>query len=1838
MNFYTHFSASIKALFAMVLLFVASSMSFAYDFCVGGIYYNLSDGEAIVTYPNEERPATENPSSYSGDVTIPATVVYDNQTYKVTAIGERAFYRSSVKSVTMSEGLQSIQRQAFSFCNSISELRFPNSVKNLGFDAVAYCEGLDNVYLGTGIEKLEQGVFYSSNVNALYVSATTPLETPLYFMSSKPVIYVKQNVEDAYNASAWATYGTIQSSFDVEYSYSDLQEVLESFEAVEYASGIMPGQYSIKSVEAYTTALNNAKSLDESASPSDISSALKNIVNNTPQIIPLSDGYYRIISAGNGPGYSEGPYNYENKVAWYNDNNLVKWKNYDSNNYGMIYMLHRDGAGWNIFNLKDKSFVEKGTGSFNCNVSTSTTASPQLITAVGNGKFIIQAEEARFIYAMTHSHNGSNEPSGTLNVWGTPEEAEQYGVNLWYFVPVSEEIVNYLEQNDDNSSYSIGDNATTPVAGKKYVIRNASTQTYLPCTGALTTDVVIDPEYFWTLEESGNTVDGQPTYWLKSVMLDKYWKYINFAEKTWADGTPYDAYDWYDYAGLNGEFSDSNEAMEVTVVAAGSGTNWRSQGASSGYVIAMRDPVVTNSTYYYKLGCQDNNVGMEPWNENVGWEFYPVITSGNDNDDIQNAIDTYGTLDTNIETSEDPGFYSTTKMDAYKNALNTIKGLSGNEAHNVIQTAITNLKNAYDAAKEPNPMREGYFYIVTAGNGSGYSGGPYNYEWKSAMFNGTDNVEWADYDTTNYDLIYYISKNDDGNWNVCSALNGTYIGKGASSYSTKISVTESPQISQEFTHLRDGKWIIKFKGNPFVYTVAASHNGSKSSTGLLNIWGTPEEANKYGVNLWYIHAVPDEVMEQFSKTDAGLVALCTSYEKMANSMEVGTTPGYYKEENVNALKATIATAKQKAYEQTTDEEKMMIRKSIYDAYEKAQEVVPLTDGYYYIINNYEAYKSGYGNYPAIYTAPEFYLSAFGSACYYDTFNKSNANYIYKVEKTEGNNAFSVKNAYTDWYLNTGDGNGSTGEVMTCSKTLTNSQIIKWYSAGRYWMADATDNAVGHALANAGNVNKRDFVVGGPGFDASISNELNGYNTWSFVPLSETEVQRIIAEQKNNDALVAEAYNEMVGYRDSVKSIYNQIINDKENTYNADAVIVLNTKAKIVEKYISSRSYDISSTIEDYKNATDELRVALKEALEAVPDTTTYRQILGTPFGAISVDYNNNQPSTTVNTPNEVFDNDFNTYYASYERSTGYVGLDLGEKHIITRVAYAPRASWSNRMVLGVFEGANKADFSDAVPFHIIKNAPPTGQITYEDVDCSRGFRYVRYVGPNDARCNVSELRFYGNKGEGDDSHLYQLTNLPLVVIRTDANVSDVTSKTTWLPGHINIISDDGATLKADSMKVRGRGNGSWTFEKKPYKFKLENKAKLLGMPAKAKEWTLINNYGDKTMIRNNVAFKLSEIFEMAYTPACTLVDVVFNGQYKGSYQLCDQVEVHKNRVEVTHMDADDNAGDSITGGYLIELDAYAGGEPRHFTSNPYGIPVTVHYPDNDDITTEQFKYIQEAFNEVCRRVYSAEYKDSINGYSPVFDEESWLKYFLIEELSGNTDGYWSTYLTKDRNGKFITSPVWDFDLAFDNDGRTHPILTMTDFLSLSGKSSAASGVRNFNRKIVESCSKELKALWSWYRYRGDLNYEVLHAAVDSLGTENALSAEYNYIRWPILNVRTQQQYTTRGSYKAEVDFVSEYLYDRIAWLDNKVGLEEPIGIHSTIDEDVHGGIHGHEGYVLIRGFAEGSTINIYTPNGTLVSTTRVSDFNNSYNLPKGIYIVKVTDINGATSTQKVAVK
>jgi hypothetical protein len=617
------------------------------------------------------------------------------------------------------------------------------------------------------------------------------------------------------------------------------------------------------------------------------------------------------------------------------------------------------------------------------------------------------------------------------------------------------------------------------------------------------------------------------------------------------------------------------------------------------------------------------------------------------------------------------------------------------------------------------------------------------------------------------------------------------------------------------------------------------------------------------------------------------------------------------------------------------------------------------------------------------------------------------------------------------------------------------------------------------------------------------------------------------------------------------------------------------------------------------------------------------------------DYNTNTCTFSTLIRNNAFDGNLTTIFATCATTGGWVGLDLGEPYIVTNLSYCPRSGQASRMILGVFEGANKPDFGDAIPLYLIPTAPNQNVLTSQTINCSKGFRYIRYIGPESAKCNVSEIEFYGYKGIGDNTIIPKTTNLASVIIHTTA-AQDIVDKETYLKGIVSVINEPGTSIYTDSLEIKGRGNVSWSFPKKPYRMKLFNKVSLLGLSAKEKNWTLINNYGDKTLMRNLLAFNISKNLDIPYTPAGVPVDVFLNGVYKGTYQLCDQIEVATERVMVEKMKITDIVAPEITGGYLLEMDAYASDELVWFESIQNKIPVTIKYPKDDEIVESQKAYIKSHFETMENAVYAANYTDNTNGFRKYIDLETFLRHFLVGEISGNTDTYWSTYMYKKRdNPKFYFGPVWDFDIAFENDYRTYPINNLTDWVYAT-KGSSANGVKSMINRIFSDPQVvvQLRSLYATYRNNGKLSEASLLQAVDEYAARINQSQKLNFTKWNILNSKVHMNPQILGSYAAEVNSLKTFISNRFKWIDNKLNY-----IPSDINLNAVPNIFcsSQNGILQVFGVNQTMNIQIVDLTGRIRYSRNVSE-GTTFKLQNGIYILRVYSDNLSVLTTKCMVK
>lgn len=265
------------------------------------------------------------------------------------------------------------------------------------------------------------------------------------------------------------------------------------------------------------------------------------------------------------------------------------------------------------------------------------------------------------------------------------------------------------------------------------------------------------------------------------------------------------------------------------------------------------------------------------------------------------------------------------------------------------------------------------------------------------------------------------------------------------------------------------------------------------------------------------------------------------------------------------------------------------------------------------------------------------------------------------------------------------------------------------------------------------------------------------------------------------------------------------------------------------------------------------------------------------------------------------------------------------------------------------------------------------------------------------------------------------SGLPIVFIETPNGKIIPNKHSDWLAGSkLTIYNSDWTVAFDGSMGIRGRGNSTWGYPKKPYAIKLDEKNEILGMP-KHKRWVLLANWLDRTLLRNAASFDLASRSGMAYTPRGQFVEVFINGEHKGNYFLCEQIKVDKNRVNVDKFDEA-----VVDGGYLFELDEYYDEEFK-FRSEKRNLPYMFKDPD-EDISDEHFKFVQDYVNNLEASLYDEERFAAVE-YSDYIDVDSFVDWWLVMELTGiwEPNHPKSSYMHKNSGGKLVMGPVWDFD-------------------------------------------------------------------------------------------------------------------------------------------------------------------------------------------------------------------
>lgn len=402
----------------------------------------------------------------------------------------------------------------------------------------------------------------------------------------------------------------------------------------------------------------------------------------------------------------------------------------------------------------------------------------------------------------------------------------------------------------------------------------------------------------------------------------------------------------------------------------------------------------------------------------------------------------------------------------------------------------------------------------------------------------------------------------------------------------------------------------------------------------------------------------------------------------------------------------------------------------------------------------------------------------------------------------------------------------------------------------------------------------------------------------------------------------------------------------------------------------------------------------------------------------------------------------------------------------------------------------------------------------------------------------------------------RLTNLPTVYIDTYNNMQ-VVSKTNYVWASMHYVDEqDSVSFFTDSVEIRGRGNSTWRLPKKPYKLKFNVKQKLLGKGyAKAKKWVLMANAADKTMMRNALTSSIGEFAGLKFNPAYKFVDLVLNGNYLGTYQLTDQVDVRPHRVDITEQDYPVTLNSDITGGYLLEVDGFMDG--NWFNTNRYRVPIRIHYPDDEEIAGSQNQYIRNYMADFEERLQSADFADPEKGYRSLVDSASLANWYICTEVSANIDGFYSLYFYKEKQRReLFWGPLWDYDIAYNNDWRIWN----------------EQGLNTTSRSLMSDIAYGAARMWMvrmwedpWFAILIQRRYSELldsglvshmHGVVDSLAVLLGESQQLNYQKWGI-DTRVYHETVLFSSFDAYVADLKDFIDEHCEWLKEGFGLREP---------------------------------------------------------------------------------
>ena len=405
------------------------------------------------------------------------------------------------------------------------------------------------------------------------------------------------------------------------------------------------------------------------------------------------------------------------------------------------------------------------------------------------------------------------------------------------------------------------------------------------------------------------------------------------------------------------------------------------------------------------------------------------------------------------------------------------------------------------------------------------------------------------------------------------------------------------------------------------------------------------------------------------------------------------------------------------------------------------------------------------------------------------------------------------------------------------------------------------------------------------------------------------------------------------------------------------------------------------------------------------------------------------------------------------------------------------------------------------------------------------------------------------------------SNLPLVIINTIAATIPEGVRTPAYLTFLEIQVGRSRLLQPAATTVRAgieiRGSSSTQFPKKSYGFELQDEqlqdahVSLLGMPKEA-DWVLYAPYTDKSLMRDVLAYELSEAMGH-YSVRRQFVEVFLDrvgnkltySDYVGVYVLLEKIKQDKNRVDVEPLPPTLNNEPEIEGGYIIKKDRLDANDSQ-FTTR-HGQQLGIEEPKQTTIA--QRNWIKGYFDQFENALYGANFRDPVSGYAAYIDADSFVDQHWIVEFAKNIDGFrLSEFMYKSRGGKIVAGPIWDYNLSFGNanylegdktNGWYWPQLNDSDY--------------PWRRRLFQDADFNQKYIDRWAQLREEqFSASNVLARVDRMTSVLGEAANRNYQRWKILGTYVWpnpiSEYTNR-TYQGEVNWMKKWIEGRLNWID-----------------------------------------------------------------------------------------